>query len=61
MPSSAVMGKYKSHQLHSGGPAGPVVKSKEQAIAIMFSERRAEAANDGSYSERGKKPKRTKR
>lgn len=64
MPSSAVMHKFKSGDLHSGGPSGPVVKNRQQAIAIMLSEKRAEDENGGEYPERakrGKKPHRSKR
>jgi hypothetical protein len=40
MPWEAVMGKYKRGELHSGGKSGPRVKSRDQAIAIMLSEKR---------------------
>ena len=33
-----VMHEYKSGQLHSGSKSGPVVKSRDQAIAIAMSE-----------------------
>ena len=33
-----VMGEYKSGALHSGSKKGPVVKSRDQAIAIALSE-----------------------
>lgn len=33
-----VMKEWKAGTLHSGGPKGPVVKSKKQAIAIAMSE-----------------------
>jgi hypothetical protein len=42
MPSDQVMHKWKTGQLHSGGPSGPPVKSRKQAIAIMLSEKRNE-------------------
>jgi hypothetical protein len=32
------MGKFKRGTLHSGSRTGPVVKSREQAIAISLSE-----------------------
>lgn len=35
---SKVMSEYGSGTLHSGGPEGPVVKSRKQAIAIAMSE-----------------------
>lgn len=60
MPSKEVMGKFKRGQLHSGGKGGPVVKNRDQAIAIMLSEKRNEEAHGGRYQER-KKPKRKQR
>lgn len=54
MPSSEVMHKFKHHKLHSGSKSGPVVKNREQAIAIMESEKRAEKAHGGKYPERHK-------
>lgn len=40
MPYQKVMSKYKKGKLHSGSKAGPKVKSRKQAIAIMLSEKR---------------------
>lgn len=51
MPSSEVMHKWKAGSLHSGGPGGPVVHNQKQAVAIMESEKRKEAANGGTYPE----------
>lgn len=51
MPSSAVMTKWKAGELHSGGPGGPVVHNQKQAVAILLSEQRKEAANGGVYPE----------
>lgn len=48
MPSSEVMKKYKAGTLRSGSNGKPV-KSRAQAIAIMLSERRNEAAHGGEY------------
>lgn len=48
MPSSEVMHKFKHALLRSGSKRGPVVKSREQAVAIMLSEKRKE--------QQGKKP-----
>ena len=48
MPSRNVMPKFKQGKLHSGSKKGPVVKNKDQAVAIMLSEKRAE--------KKGKKP-----
>jgi hypothetical protein len=56
MPSSAVFDKFKSGKLHSGGPNGPVVTNRKQAIAIKISEQKKEKANGGVYPE-AKKPK----
>lgn len=53
MPSSAVMGKWKAGELHSGGPGGPIVRKRSQAIAIKMSEQRKEAAHGGHYPEGG--------
>ena len=33
-----VMHEYKMGKLHTGGKAGPVVKSRKQAVAIAMSE-----------------------
>ena len=40
MPYTEVMHKFKSGSLHSGSKHGPKVKSRQQAIAIMLSEKR---------------------
>ncbi len=40
MPWQEVMHKYKAGKLHSGGKHGPKVESRDQAIAIMLSEKR---------------------
>ena len=45
------MGKFKRGVLRSGGPKGPKVKNRQQAIAIMMSERRKEKAHGGRYPE----------
>ena len=52
MPSSAVMHKFKHGKLHSGSKSGKVVKNRKQAVAIMLSEKRNEAAHGGHYSDR---------
>ena len=52
MPASEVMHKWKTGQLHSGGPSGPAVTNLKQAVAIMLSEKaQGEAANGGVYPE----------
>ena len=53
MPSSAVMGKWKSGHLRSS--SGQKVTSQKQAVAIMLSEKRTEAKHGGRYPERKKK------
>jgi Family of unknown function (DUF6496) len=53
MPSSAVMGKFKKGKLHSGSKKGKKVKSRKQAVAIMLSEKRNEAAHGGKYKHGG--------
>ncbi len=52
MPSSEVMGKWKSGKLRSGSKSGPKVKNQKQAIAIMLSEKRAEKKHGGKYPEK---------
>lgn len=37
---SGVMREYQRGELHSGSSAGPVVKSRQQALAIAMSEQR---------------------
>jgi hypothetical protein len=48
MPYTEVMHKFKAGTLHSGSKSGPAVKSRQQAIAIMLSEKR-EAAGKPEY------------
>jgi hypothetical protein len=49
MPWDEVMHKYKHGQLHSGSDKGPQVKSRDQAIAIMMSEKRKAGAGKKEY------------
>lgn len=49
------MSKFKRGTLRSGSKSGPKVKSRKQAIAVMLSEKRAEAKHGGRYPEKGKK------
>lgn len=56
MPSSGVMHKWKAGKLKSGG-SGKTVKSQKQAVAIMLSEKRNEAAHGGVYKEGGSRKK----
>ena len=39
MPFDRVMHKFKRGTLHSGSKKGPAVKDRDQAIAIMLSEK----------------------
>lgn len=52
MPSSKVMHKFKHGKLHSGSKKGPVVKDRQQAKAILMSEKRAEQKSGGKYPEK---------
>ena len=54
MPSSEVMHKYKEGELKSGG-SGKKVTNRKQAIAIMLSEKRNEAAHGGEYVSGGER------
>ena len=45
------MPKFAAGKLHSGGPNGPVVHNRAQAIAIAASERDKEKKNAGVYPE----------
>lgn len=56
MPYDQVMHKFKHGQLHSGSKSGPPVKSRNQAIAIMMSEKRAAQGGKTEYQSKGKKP-----
>ena len=49
MPYDRVMHKFKEGALHSGGPSGPKVKNRKQAIAIMLSEKRAAKGGKKEY------------
>lgn len=53
MPSSEVMHKFKRGELHSGSKTGKKVTNRKQAIAIMMSEKRNEAAHGGTYVDAG--------
>lgn len=61
MPSSEVLHKFKAGQLHSGGPGGPVVKNRKQAIAIMLSEKRNEQETGSPDRPARTRPTRRKR
>ena len=49
MPYDQVMHKFKHGDLHSGSKSGPQVKNRQQAIAIMLSEKRKAAAGNTEY------------
>ena len=55
MPSSEVMGKFKKGKLRSGSKTGKKVTNPKQAVAIMLSEKRAEAKHGGKYPEKSAK------
>jgi uncharacterized protein DUF6496 len=57
VPWKEVMGKFKAGKLHSGSKKGKLVKSKEQAVAIMLSEKRAAAGGKAEYAAPKGKPK----
>ena len=54
MPYTNVMHEFKHGNLHSGSKGGPKVKSREQAIAIMLSEKRAAGKGKKEYQPKGK-------
>jgi hypothetical protein len=49
MPYDEVMHKFKHGTLHSGGPNGPVVHSRAQALAILESEKKKAAEGNEEY------------
>ena len=56
MPYTQVMHKFKTGKLHSGSKTGPKVKSRDQAIAIMLSEKRqAKSKPEYRSKQKGKK------
>lgn len=58
MPSSEVMHKWKTGQLHSGSSSGPVVHSQAQAVAIKLSEERNESRHGGQYKSKAEPSRR---
>ena len=50
MPYDQVMSKFKGGKLHSGSKNGPKVKSRDQALAIMLSEKRKAKRGMNDYS-----------
>lgn len=56
MPWDQVMHKFKEGTLHSGSKKGPLARSRDQAIAIMLSEKRKAQGGKKEYqSKKGKK------
>ena len=49
MPYNEVLPKFKAGNLHSGSKSGPKVTNPKQAIAIMFSEKRAAKQGKSEY------------
>ena len=49
MSYDEVLHKFKAGNLHSGSKAGPKVKDKAQAIAIMLSEQKAAKGGKKEY------------
>lgn len=49
MPWDQVLHKFKHGDLHSGSKHGPKVTNRNQAIAIMLSEKRAASGGKKEY------------
>lgn len=54
MPFDKVLSKFKHGELHSGSKTGPKVKSREQAVAIMLSEKKAAKGGKKEYQSKGR-------
>lgn len=52
MPFSEVMSKFKRGKLHSGSKTGSKVTDRDQAIAIMMSEKREAEKGKKEYQPR---------
>lgn len=50
MPWDQAFSKFKKGSLHSGGPAGPIVRNRKQAIAIALSEKKKADSGDEEYA-----------
>ena len=50
MPYNEVMPKFGAGNLHSGSKSGPTVKNPKQAVAIMYSEKKAAAGGKKEYA-----------
>jgi hypothetical protein len=55
MPYDKVMSKYKAGTLKSGSKEGPPVKSRQQAVAIMMSEKREAEKGKKEYQSKKRK------
>jgi len=55
MPWDTVMHRWKHGGLHSGSKTGPAVTNRQQAIAIMLSEKRKAGAGKKEYASKKKK------
>lgn len=55
MPWNMVAKKWKSGKLHSGSKHGPIVKNRDQMIAIMLSEKREAQGGKHEYALKGLK------
>jgi hypothetical protein len=49
MPWDHVMGKFRGGNLHSGSKSGPKVTNPKQAVAIMYSEKKAAQGGKEEY------------
>jgi len=49
MPYTEVMPKFGKGELHSGSKSGPKVTNPKQAVAIMYSEKRAGEGGKKEY------------
>ena len=54
MPYDEVMPKFKRGTLHSGSKNGPVVRSRDQAIAIEISEKKKAQGGKSEYKSKKK-------
>ncbi len=57
MPWDEVMHKFQEGNLHHGSKHGKVVKSRDEAIAIMLSEKRKAKGGKSEYKSRKKQRK----
>lgn len=55
MPWDEVMHKFGKGNLHSGSKKGRKVTNRDQAVAIMMSEKRAAAGGKSEYKSKKKK------